>query len=228
MSPELIETWAVVVAAGEGARLGADVPKAFVGLGERPLLARSIELFEDHPAVDRVVLVVPAGWEEPASLLADELTAGKVVAAVPGGPSRVESVAAGMAELPERVELVLVHDAARPLASPGLVERVLAALAEADGAVPALPVADTVKEVAGGRVVRTLDRSALRAVQTPQAFHVAALRRGLALPRGELEGATDCASLLERAGMAVAVVPGERQNFKVTDRDDLRAAEALL
>jgi 2-C-methyl-D-erythritol 4-phosphate cytidylyltransferase len=224
--PDLVETWAVVVAAGEGVRLAAGLPKAFARLGDRPLLARSIELFEDHPAVERVVLVVPAGWEEPASLLVDELAAGKVAAAVPGGATRVESVAAGLAEVPERAELVLVHDAARPLASSELVLRVLAALGDADGAVPALPIADTVKEVAGERVVRTLERASLRAVQTPQAFRAEALRAALAeAPAG---GVTDCASLLERAGRAVAVVAGERRNFKVTDAEDLRAAEALL
>ena len=225
--PELLETWAIVVAAGEGRRLGAGRPKAFVKLGERPLLARSVELFDDHPAVDRMVLVVPPGWEEPASLLVDELAAGKVAAAVAGGATRVESVVAGLAELPERAELVLVHDGARPFASAALVERVLAALAEADGAVPALPLTDTVKEVERARVLRTLERGRLHAVQTPQAFRAEALRSAFAAPLDELTGLTDCASLLERAGRAVAVVPGERRNLKITDREDLRMAEAL-
>ncbi len=111
MSP----TWAIVVAGGDGARLGADRPKAFVRLGGRPLLAHSIDLFEDHPAVDRIVLVVPAEWEEPATLLADDLAAGKVAAAVPGGETRALSVAAGLAEVAAAAEAILVHDAARPV-----------------------------------------------------------------------------------------------------------------
>ncbi len=97
---EMSATWAIVVAGGDGARLGADRPKAFVGCGGRPLLAHSIDLLEDHPAVDRIVLVVPAEWEEPATLLADELAAGKVTAAVSGGETRALSVAAGLDEVP--------------------------------------------------------------------------------------------------------------------------------
>jgi 2-C-methyl-D-erythritol 4-phosphate cytidylyltransferase len=227
VTPELLETWALVVAAGEGRRLGGDLPKAFVGLGERPLLAYAVELLEEHPAVDRIVLVVPAGWEEPVSLLVDELAAGKVAAAVPGGPTRADSVAAGLAEVPERADLVLVHDAARPFASAALVDRVLAGLAECDGAVPALPLADTVKEVHGDRVVRTLERASLRAVQTPQAFRAEALRRAFRRPRAELAALTDCASALEAEGLEVAVVAGEPDNLKITDREDLRRAESL-
>src|SRR5438105_15937373 len=104
-------TWAIVVAAGDGARLGADRPKAFVRLGGRPLLAHSIDLLEDHPAVDRLVLVVPAEWEQPATLLADELAAGKVAAAVAGGLTRALSVAAGLAEVAAAADRILVHDA---------------------------------------------------------------------------------------------------------------------
>jgi 2-C-methyl-D-erythritol 4-phosphate cytidylyltransferase len=221
MSP----TWAIVVAGGEGTRLGADVPKAFVRLGGRPLLVRSIDLFEDHPAVDRMVLVVPAGWDEPASLLADELAAGKVAAAVPGGETRALSVAAGLAQVAADAEAILVHDAARPFASAELVDRVLAALGEHDGAIPALPVTDTVKRVREGVVAETLDRGELRAAQTPQAFRAAALRRAFSGSSDALRGATDCASLVEAAGFAVAAVNGEAGNVKITTPDDLARAE---
>jgi 2-C-methyl-D-erythritol 4-phosphate cytidylyltransferase len=218
-------TWAIVVAGGEGTRLGADVPKAFVRLGGRPLLVRSIDLFEDHPAVDRMVLVVPAGWDEPASLLADELAAGKVAAAVPGGETRALSVAAGLAQVAADAEAILVHDAARPFASAELVDRVLAALGEHDGAIPALPVTDTVKRVREGVVAETLDRGELRAAQTPQAFRAAALRRAFSGSSDALRGATDCASLVEAAGFAVAAVNGEAGNEKITTPDDLARAE---
>jgi 2-C-methyl-D-erythritol 4-phosphate cytidylyltransferase/2-C-methyl-D-erythritol 2,4-cyclodiphosphate synthase len=224
MSP----TWAIVVAGGDGARLGADRPKAFVRLGGRPLLAHSIDLFEDHPAVDRTVLVVPAEWEEPATLLADDLAAGKVAAAVPGGETRALSVAAGLAEVAAAAEAILVHDAARPFASPELVDRVLAALERHDGAVPALPVTDTVKRVREGVVAETLDRGELRSVQTPQGFRAAALRQAYSAPGAAVRDATDCASLVEAAGFAVAVVAGEPENVKITAPDDLARAEARL
>ncbi len=226
MSGEHAETWAVIVAAGEGRRLDGGRPKAFVGFRGRVLLAASIDLLEAHPAVDGIVLVVPAGWEEPASLLADELVAGKVSAAVAGGASRAESVAAGLAQVPERAAVVVVHDAARPLAGPDLVTRVLAGLADADGVVPALPVADTVKAVSGDVVAETLDRSRLVAVQTPQAFVADRLRRAYAVSPQRLRAATDCASLLEASGMTVRTVPGERANIKITDAHDLQLAES--
>jgi len=221
-------TWAIVVAGGDGARLGAGRPKAFVGLGGRPLLAHSIDLFEDHPAIDRIVLVVPAEWEEPATLLADELAAGKVAAAVPGGATRALSVAAGLAEVAGDAEAILVHDAARPFASAGLVDRVLSALHTHDGAIPALPVTDTVKRVHEGLVAETLEREQLRAVQTPQAFRAAALRQAYAAPADAVRDATDCASLVEAAGFAVAAVAGEPENVKITAPDDLARAEARL
>ena len=219
-------TWAIVVAGGDGARLGADRPKAFVKLGGRPLLAHSIDLLDDHPAVDRIVLVVPAEWEEPATLLADELAAGKVTAAVCGGATRALSVAAGLDEVPADAARILVHDAARPFASPELIDRLLAALSDHDGAVPALPVTDTIKRVGDGRVVETLVRGELRSVQTPQAFRAEALRRAFALPADQVRDATDCASLVEAAGLAVAAVAGEPANVKITTGADLALAEA--
>ena len=117
-------------------------------------------MLDDHPALDGIVLVVPEGWEEPATLLADDLVAGKVAAAVAGGSTRAASVAAGLAAVPDDADLILVHDAARPFATPELVDRVLEALGQADGAVPGVPVTDTVKRVSAGLVVETLDRSA--------------------------------------------------------------------
>jgi 2-C-methyl-D-erythritol 4-phosphate cytidylyltransferase/2-C-methyl-D-erythritol 2,4-cyclodiphosphate synthase len=225
MSP----TWAIVVAGGEGTRLGANLPKAFVRLGGRPLLAHSIDLFEDHPAVDRIVLVVPPDWEEPATLLADELAAGKVAAAVPGGATRALSVSAGLDEVADDAEAILVHDAARPFAPAELIDRLLAALADHDGAIPALAVTDTVKRVGeDGVVAETLDRAELRSVQTPQAFRAAALRGAFSAPPEAVRGATDCASLVEAAGFTVAAVAGDPGNVKITAPDDLARAEARL
>jgi 2-C-methyl-D-erythritol 4-phosphate cytidylyltransferase len=229
MPRDLLQTWAVVVAAGEGRRLGADRPKAFVGFAGQVLLARSVALMEQHAAVDAIVLVVPAGWEEPATLVAEELAAGKVRAAVAGGASRAQSVQAGLSEVDPQAAVIVVHDAARPLADAALLTRVLEGLSGgADGVVPALPVSDTIKRVRDGTVAETLDRSQLWAVQTPQAFLAASLRAAYARPQEELAVATDCAGLVEAAGMTVAVVDGSPANVKLTRPADLRLAEALL
>jgi 2-C-methyl-D-erythritol 4-phosphate cytidylyltransferase len=168
---------AVLAAAGSGERLGADRPKAFVRLGDRPLLAESLERLEGSSWVDGIVIAAPPGWEEPAILLAEELGCGKVNACVTGGATRADSVGLALAEVPDDAAVVIVHDAARPLLQDEVVERVLAPLGEGwDGAVPALAFADTVKRVRGDEVVETLDRSELRAVQTPQAFVASVLR----------------------------------------------------
>ena len=166
-----MSVWAVLAAAGSGERLGLDRPKAFANLRDRPLLAEPLERLEACDWIDSIVVAVPEGWEEPAILLAEELGAGKVVACVTGGATRAESVRAAVAEVPDDASVIVVHDAARPLVSDEIVERVLKPLGEGfHGAVPALPVADTIKRVQGGEVVETVDRGDLVAVQTPQAF----------------------------------------------------------
>lgn len=222
-----MSTWALLVAAGAGERLGGDRPKAFVGLSGRPLLAEATERLDRTDWVDRIVIASAAGWEEPAMLLAEELAANKVVAVVTGGSSRAESVRAALEQVPDEALVVLVHDAARPLLGEDVIERVLAPLAEGfDGAVPGLPVADTVKRVdRSGFVRETLDRSELVTVQTPQAFTAPALRRAFA---GDLSDATDCASLVERAGGRIRVVDGDPRLIKITTPADLAHVERLL
>ena len=220
-------TWAVVVAAGRGDRLGLDRPKAFAKLGGRPLLAESLERLERSDWVDSIVVVAPEEWEEPSILLAEEIGAGKVTACVPGGATRAESVRAGVAEIGAEALVVIVHDAARPLLVEEVIERVLAPLGEGwDGAVPALPVADTLKRAGDdGTVFETVDRTGLHAVQTPQAFLAAVLREALA---GDLAEASDCAALVERRGGRVRVVEGDRRLVKVTTQADLDFVESLL
>ncbi len=227
---ESLPVWAVVVAAGSGERLGADRPKAFVRFGGRTLLAASLETLEEHPAVDGIVVVVPEGWEERTSLLADDLCAGKIAAAVAGGATRADSVRqrARRPARQRRASCSCTTPRARSRRRT-LVDRVLRGLAGgADGVVPALPLTDTIKRVDGERVVETVDRSALVAVQTPQGFPVARLREAIERAGGDLGSATDCASLVERAGGRVVHVEGDRANLKVTTRDDLRRAERLL
>jgi 2-C-methyl-D-erythritol 4-phosphate cytidylyltransferase len=221
-----MSVWALLVAAGTGERLGADRPKAFVGLGELPLLAEPLRRLDESEWIDAIVVAVPSGWEEPAILLAEELSAGKVVAAVAGGLTRAETVRAALAEVPEDALVALVHDAARPLVTDGVIGRVLEPLSEGwDGVVPGLPVVDTVKTVEGRRVTGTLAREKLVAVQTPQAFSLPALRSAYA---GELGDATDCSALVEARGGRVAWVEGDPRLLKVTTRADLELVASWL
>jgi 2-C-methyl-D-erythritol 4-phosphate cytidylyltransferase len=213
----------VLVAAGRGERLGDERPKAFAKLGELPLLAESLRRLDECEWIDQIVVVAPTGWEEPSILLAEQLGASKVSACVPGGETRSASVRAGLAEVPEEVAIVLVHDAARPVLPADIVRRLLDALDEGfDGAVPGLPVADTVKRVADEVVVETPPRRELVAVQTPQAF-VASVLRAAAAGEG-----SDCASLVEAAGGRVKVVPGDERLLKVTTREDLARVAGWL
>jgi 2-C-methyl-D-erythritol 4-phosphate cytidylyltransferase len=220
-----LSVWAVLAAAGRGERLDVDRPKAFAQLRGRPLVAESLERLEGSEWIDAIVVVAPPDWEEPVILLAEELGCGKVVAAVAGGASRAESVRVGVGEVGDDAAVILVHDAARPLVSGSVIERLLTALNEGwDGAIPGLSLADTVKRVRDGAVVETLAREELTAVQTPQAFVASVLRGAVA---GGDEG-TDCASLVERHGGRVTVVPGDPHLQKVTTPEDLALVESWL
>ena len=219
-------TAAVLVAAGRGERLGGDRPKAFAKLRDRPLLAESLERLEGSDWIDAIVIVAPAGWEEPSILVAEELGASKVRACVKGGDTRAESVRAGVGEVDEEAAVIVVHDAARPVLPDEVLERVLTALGEGwDGAVPALPLADTIKRVRDRQVVETLPREELVAAQTPQAFLAPTLRDALS---GDLGRATDCASLVEARGGRVTTVPGDPRLVKVTGEDDLELVNSFL
>jgi 2-C-methyl-D-erythritol 4-phosphate cytidylyltransferase len=220
-------TWAILVAAGTGERLGSDRPKAFAALAGRPLLAESLERLDSSGWIDAIVVAAPSEWEEPAILLAEELVASKVTSVVKGGATRAESVRNALAEVSEEALVVLVHDAARPLVDDAVIERLLGKLdGSVDGVVPGLAVQDTVKRVERDLVVETVDRDGLVAVQTPQAFLADPLRAAFA---GDLAGATDCASLVERQGGRVAVVEGDPDLAKVTTVDDLeRLSQRLL
>lgn len=220
-----MSVWAIVAAAGRGDRLGLDRPKAFAALRGRPLLAESLERLEASGWVDAIVVAAPEDWEEPVVLLAEELGCGKVSSCVTGGPTRAESVRLALAEVPDDAAVALVHDAARPLVTEEVVGRVLEPLGEGwDGAVPGLPLADTVKRVRGEAVVETVPRDDLVAVQTPQAFVAPVLRRAVAAG-GD---ASDCAALVERAGGRVKVVPGDPRLLKVTEPSDLELVASWL
>ena len=221
-----MSVWAVLVAAGRGERLGEDRPKAFVRLGDLPLLAEPLRRLDESGWVDEIVVVAPPEWEEPAILLAEEIGASKVSACVPGGATRTDSVRAGVAEVPDDAAVIVVHDAARPLLPEDVLERLLGALGEGfDGAVPSRPIVDTVKRAPGGIVAETVSRDELVTVQTPQAFVASVLRS--ALGRGA-DDATDCAALVEADGGRVKVVAGDERLLKVTTPADLERVAAWL
>lgn len=220
-----MSVWAILAAAGKGDRLGLDRPKAFAPLNDRPLIAEPLERLDASDWIEGIVVAAPPEWEEPCILVAEEVAAGKVAATVTGGESRSESVRAALAEVPEEATVVLVHDAARPLVTDEVIERVITGLSDGwDGAVPALPIADAVKRVEGEAVVETLDRG-LVMVQTPQAFVSSVLREALV---GDVSQAADCASLVEARGGRVRVVEGDPHLLKVTDPADLELVESWL
>ena len=202
----------IVPAGGSGERLGADRPKAFVVCAGRPLVDWSIDVLS--AVCDRVVVAGPTGHLRPGW--------------VEGGPSRSASVRNALAAAPE-AQTAVVHDAARPLVTRDLVESCLAALMGVDGAIAAAPVTDTIKQAfPDGTVERTLDRSRLWAIQTPQVFRADSLRRALDVDEAVLAGATDDASLVESAGGSIRVVEAPPENFKITSAADLARAESLL
>ncbi|MEV7782291.1 2-C-methyl-D-erythritol 4-phosphate cytidylyltransferase [Kitasatospora sp. NPDC088351] len=234
---------AVVPAAGRGERLGPGAPKALRELGGVPLLVHAVRALARSRAVGLVVVAAPAdGVAEVAALLDSHGLDGKDIRVVAGGATRQESVRLGLAVIPAEVEIVLVHDAARPLVPVEVVDAVAAAVrGGAEAVVPAVPLADTVKRVeprSGGPepVLDTPDRATLRAVQTPQGFrrttlvevHAKALAEESAGGAGALPPVTDDAGLVERFGGPVVVVPGHEEAFKVTRPLDLVLAEAVL
>lgn len=221
---------AIVPAAGRGERLGPGAPKAMRPLGGTPMLVHAVRAMLRARQVDLVVVAAPPGGEdEVASVLANH-DVGKEVRVVAGGATRQESVRRALDSLPAEVDIVLVHDAARPLTPSEIADAVVNRVrAGADAVVPGLPVADTIKRVNGaGTVTETLQRSELVAVQTPQGFARAVLARAHDAAGVDGFTASDDAGLVERLGVAVAVVAGSDEAFKVTRPADLVLAEALL
>lgn len=222
----IIRCAAIVVAAGAGLRMGGGIPKALMPVGGRALAAWCLDALS-AAAVATVVVVGPPGREaELAQALG--LDDAHVVA---GGASRAESVARGLDAIGDDNRLVLVHDAARPLVRPALVDAVIAAVGDDDGAIAAMRLADTPKRVGeDGLIIETPARGGLWLAQTPQVFRLATLRAAFAAARaeGRVDVATDCASMVEAIGGRVRVVASMTPNLKVTTPADVRIAELLL
>jgi 2-C-methyl-D-erythritol 4-phosphate cytidylyltransferase/2-C-methyl-D-erythritol 2,4-cyclodiphosphate synthase len=210
---------AILVAAGSGSRFGTDVPKQFMMVAGKPVIRHAAEALAAH-----VSLLQPVGDAEPIEAALRGVTG--CLPVIPGGAARQDSVRVGLEALaPHEPDIVLVHDAARPVVPPGTIPALLAALRESPGAIPAAPVADTLKRVVRGVITETVLRAGLFRAQTPQAFRFETL---LAAHRAGLTGATDDASLLEAAGETVEVVPGSDDNIKLTYPEDLVRLERIM
>lgn len=223
---------ALVAAAGQGTRLGAALPKAYVELQGQSLVERSVRAMLDSGVVDDVAVVVAASMEEHARNIFERAGLAGRVRFVHGSDERADSVWAGLQSIPGSEGIVLVHDAARALTPPAMIARVVeAAHAGAGAVIPVVPVADTIKRVADGTVVDTPDRATLRAVQTPQAFDLASLRAAnekYFSSSTRTFVATDDASLMEWYGLPVTTVDGDPMAFKITTPLDLTLANAVL
>lgn len=232
------EVGVIIVAAGQGARVGGAVPKQYREIAGVPMLLRSLRPFTAHPDVAHTVVALPAADAmRPPAWLAELL--GGTLSVVAGGAERNDSVVYALATLPGACTTVLVHDGARPLVDRAIIDAVIAAARSGEGAVPAIPLGDTLKEVEMApeeptgqtrpvRVARTVSRERLYRAQTPQGFPRAVLEEAHARARHEGIPVTDDAMLVERLGVPVRLVPGSVLNFKVTTEEDLRIAELIV
>ena len=218
------KTHVVIVAAGRGSRFGGDVPKQYEDLGGKAVLYRTIRAFKNVPSIDQIITVI---HPDDRDLYRKSISGLRIQPPVVGGATRQHSVLNGLLALntgPD--DIVLIHDAARPLISRLIIERSIAALESSDGAVVALPVRDTVKRERDGFVAATVDRRELWRAQTPQAFRVGAIVAAHRAAKGM--DLTDDAAVAEKAGIEVALVMGDEDNFKITTRDDLDRAVRLI
>ncbi len=222
---------AIVLGAGLGRRLGASEPKAFLTIGGRPILGVAAGSAAAARSVSLLIVTCPAGSEDRARGTLEALSVPVVV--IPGGPTRQDSVRAALAALPDGIELVAVHDAARPFASPELFDQVLGSVSAAgpepaQGVIPVVPIPDTVKRIHDGVVLGTEPREELAVAQTPQAFHLPALLDAHARAQETGLGLTDDAQALEAAGYVVRGIAGDPMNFKITTLLDLARADSRM
>lgn len=219
----------IVVAAGKGRRLQRRIPKQFLRLSEKPILAHTLNVFDQHPRIEKVLIVGAEDWLFHISTeVVEKFGIRKVDNIVAGGDERQQSVLAGIAALDGKQKAVLIHDGVRPFVSMALIDRVLDGLPGADACIPALPSADTIKEIDGEWIKRTIPRDRLRCVQTPQAFLPEKLHEALQYAEQKSLHATDEAVLVEHIHGKVRWVEGDPGNIKITTAFDLKMANLIL
>lgn len=217
---------AVVVAAGSSTRMGED--KILIPLEEEPVIVHTVRALELAPQITEIVVVTRQDLIVPVAQLCQDYGFEKVRKVVAGGASRLHSVRIGTLELSRDLELIAIHDGARPFVTQDVIEQVIRKAGECGAAAPAVPINDTVKEVRDGLVERTVDRTMLRAVQTPQVFDAGLIRAALQKALDDGAEVTDDCSVVERLGMRVALTPGDPFNLKLTTPEDLILARGIL
>lgn len=219
---------AILPAGGLGKRLGADIPKQFLPLAGKPLILYSLEVFARHPLVKNIIIPVVPTWRQNLKTFLANLSLQKEIILVSGGKTRQDSVYSGLKALPQGSSIVLVHDVARPFVTSQIIEGVIRAVEKHGAAIAAAPIRDTVKMVEEGIIKRTIPREKLFLAQTPQGAKAELMSRAFEAAYRDHFIGTDEASLLERIGIPVHIVPAPNTNFKITTPEDLRLAEALL
>ncbi|MDA2927181.1 2-C-methyl-D-erythritol 4-phosphate cytidylyltransferase [Acidobacteria bacterium AH-259-G07] len=209
----------VLAAAGTGSRFASGLPKQFTDVQGKPLYLHALELFSTF--FDQAIIVLPQAWKEEVESQVQLLPYQDKLILEVGGPQRQDSVGRGLSRLSDGIRTVLVHDAVRPFTSAHLISRVIDETRRHQACIPVLPLRDTIKEVCDGRIARTLDRESLGLAQTPQGFEINLLKRAFAQAKRDGFHGTDEAALVERLGVPVHVVPGDRANIKVTWKEDL-------
>lgn len=217
---------AVVVAAGSSSRMGMD--KIMLPLGDVPVIIRTLKAVEAAPSVGEIILVTREELVVPLGQLCQDFALTKVAKIIRGGATRTQSVRLGTLEVSRDAQLIAIHDGARPLVSVAVIEDAISQALETGAAAPAVPVTDTIKVVSGNFVEQTLERSVLRAVQTPQVFEASLIRAALQKALEDGAELTDDCAAVERLGMKVALTRGDGRNIKLTTPDDLLVAESLL
>jgi 2-C-methyl-D-erythritol 4-phosphate cytidylyltransferase len=222
--------FAIIVAAGQGTRMGGGGAKQFRELAGVPVVVHALRRFEECATVGACVVVVPAHAADSFLHIAEQYQLRKVTRAVAGGVTRTESVARGLAAIraAAAADIIAVHDGVRPFVAPAEIDRTVRAAEASGAAVLVAPVVDTIKELRDGRIARTLARASLRRALTPQCFRYELLRRALAAARAHKLDATDCSALVERLGVEPTAVEGDARNIKLTRPEDFALAEILI
>jgi 2-C-methyl-D-erythritol 4-phosphate cytidylyltransferase len=221
-----MKTTAIIVAAGSGSRFNSETPKQFVDLAGKPVIVRCLDTFEATSYIDEIIIVASKNHLKTVNGIGLDYHISKISKVIIGGETRSESVRNGVNQVNSHTEVIVIHDAARPFVHVNEIEAVGRAASEAGAACLVSEMTDTIKEVSGGRIVSTLDRSRLRRALTPQAFKSAILREAFAQYFDAQ--ATDESSIVEKLGVSVACVQGNSRNIKITSQEDIVVAKALL